>query len=82
MQENSRKANGGEFIMKIYIVYYSSWDTMELYYVGLNKSDAYDHLEDNVRIYGVTTTYLQVWENGVMISDRNAKEVLKNEQLG
>lgn len=68
--------------MRTYVVTYDSWDTMEIYYAGQDWERAYELVKYNSDIYGEKVTYIQTWEDGILISDQNAKEVLKNEQLG
>jgi hypothetical protein len=65
--------------MKTYVVYYSSWDTMEIYYVGQYWERAYEMVKYNADVYGEGVTYLQTWVDGLLLSDQNAKEVLVNE---
>lgn len=65
--------------MRIYVVYYNSWDTMELYYVGTKAEDAYTIMKYNADMYGTKTTYIQIWKDGVMLSDKNAKDVIEND---
>jgi hypothetical protein len=66
VQENSRKTNGREFIMKTYVVYYNHWDTMEIYHVGQDWERAYEMVEYNADIYGESVTYLQTWVDGIL----------------
>jgi hypothetical protein len=63
--------------MKTYIVLYNYWDTMGIYYAGSNPDKAEEVLIDKVGQYGKVPMYLQTWENGALISEKNAKEVLK-----